>query len=67
VLSKLDSQLESRGFKSYPLLDGNGVKAMLGSIPASNPGRNKNFKKFGNMTKSNSLNKLKLQISTLNK
>jgi len=38
VLSKLDSQLEGRGFKSHPILDGNGVKAMPGLIPAPNPG-----------------------------
>jgi hypothetical protein len=38
VVSKLDSRLESRGFKSHPILDGNGVKAMAGSIPAPNPG-----------------------------
>jgi len=38
VVSELDSRLESRGFKSHPLLDGNGVKAMPGSIPAINPG-----------------------------
>jgi len=30
--------LEGRGFKSHPLLDGNGVKAMPGLIPAPNPG-----------------------------
>ncbi len=36
--SKLDSQLEGCGFESHPILDGNGVKAMPGSIPAPNPG-----------------------------
>jgi len=38
VVSKLDSQLEGRGFKSHPILDGNGAKTMQGSIPAPNPG-----------------------------
>ncbi len=38
VFSKLDSQSEGRGFESHPLLDGYGVKAMPGSIPAPNPG-----------------------------
>jgi len=33
VVSKLDSRLED-----HPILDGNGVKAMPGSIPALNPG-----------------------------
>jgi len=36
VVSKLDSRLEGRGFESHLMLDGNGVKAMPGSIPASN-------------------------------
>jgi len=30
--------MEGRGFESNPTLDGNGVKAMPGSIPAPNPG-----------------------------
>jgi len=30
--------LEGRGFKSHPMLDRNGVKAMPGSIPEPNPG-----------------------------
>jgi len=38
VASKLDSRLEGR-------LDGNGVKAMSGSIPAPNPGSFKNSKR----------------------
>jgi len=38
VVSELDSELEGRGFESHPVLDGNGVKAMPGSIPATNPG-----------------------------
>ncbi len=38
MVSKLDSQLECRGFKSHPILDGNGVKAMSGLIPEPNPG-----------------------------
>jgi len=39
VVSKLDSRKEGRGFKSHPLLDGNGLKAMPGSILAApNPG-----------------------------
>jgi len=38
VVSKLDSLLDGRGFESHPMLDGNGVKAMAGSIPAPNPG-----------------------------
>ena len=33
VISKLDSRSEGRGFESHPILDGNGVKAMPGSIP----------------------------------
>jgi len=33
VDSKLESYSEGRGFKSHPTLDGNGVKAMSGSIP----------------------------------
>jgi len=31
-------RLEGRGFESHPMLDGNGVKAMPGLIPAPNPG-----------------------------
>jgi hypothetical protein len=38
VVSKLDSKLEGGGFESYPMLDGNGVKAMAGSITAPDPG-----------------------------
>ncbi len=38
LVSKLDSQLEGCGFESHPILDGNGVKAMPGSIPAPSPG-----------------------------
>jgi len=38
VVSKLDSQFEGRGFKSHPILNGNGVKAMPGLIPAPNQG-----------------------------
>jgi hypothetical protein len=38
VVSKLDSRLEGRGFKSRPMLDGNSVKSMPGSISAPNPG-----------------------------
>jgi len=30
--------MKGRGFKSHPMLDGNGVKAMSGSISAPNPG-----------------------------
>jgi len=30
VVSTLNSQLEGRGFKTQPILDGNGVKAMPG-------------------------------------
>jgi len=45
VISKLDSQLEGRGFESHPILDGNGVKAMLGSIPTPNPGSFSNWKR----------------------
>ncbi len=44
VVSKLDSQLEGRGFKSHPILDGNGVKAMPGSFPTPNPGSFHNWK-----------------------
>ncbi len=36
--SKFDSRLEGCGFESHPILDGNSVKAMPGSIPAPNPG-----------------------------
>jgi len=36
VVSKLDLQLEGCGFESHPMLDGTGVKAMPGSIPAPN-------------------------------
>jgi len=38
VVSKLISRLEGRGFKTHPILNGNGVKAMPGSIPAPNSG-----------------------------
>jgi len=38
VVSKLDPQLEGRGLESHPLIDGNGIKTMPGSIPAPNPG-----------------------------
>jgi len=34
----LGSQSEGRGFDPRPMLDGNGVKAMPGSIPAPNSG-----------------------------
>jgi len=34
VVSKLDSQLEGRGFESHPILDGKCVNAMPGLIPA---------------------------------
>jgi len=34
VVCKLDSQLGGRGFETHPILDGNGVKAIPGSIPA---------------------------------
>jgi len=44
VLSNRDSQLEDGGFKSHPILDGNGIKAMPGSIPAPNPGSFNNWK-----------------------
>jgi len=36
--------LEGRGFESHPILDGNGVKAMPGSIPESNSGSFSNLK-----------------------
>jgi len=45
VVSKLDSRLEGRGFKSPPMLDGNGVKSMPGSISAPNPGSLTNGKR----------------------
>jgi len=32
VDSKLDSQSKGRGFKSHPILDGNGVKTMPGRL-----------------------------------
>jgi len=34
----LRSQLEGRGIAPHPMLDGSGVKAMTGLIPAPNPG-----------------------------
>jgi len=34
----LGSRSEGRGFDHCPMLDGSGVKAMPGSIPAPNPG-----------------------------
>jgi hypothetical protein len=34
----LGSQSEGRGFNSYPMLDGIGVKAMPGLIPEPNSG-----------------------------
>jgi len=37
-ISEHDSRLEGRGFESYPILDGNGFKAMPGLILAPNPG-----------------------------
>jgi len=44
VVSKLASRLEGFGFESHPILDGNGVKAMPGSIPAPNPVSFNNWK-----------------------
>jgi len=41
VVSELDSRLEGCGFKSHPILDGNGGKAM----PAPNPSSFNNWKK----------------------
>jgi len=38
MVIKLDSRLEGRRFESHPILDGNGVKAMPGLIPAPKPG-----------------------------
>jgi len=39
VVSKLVPRLEGCGFESHPILVGNGIKAMPGSIlPAPNPG-----------------------------
>jgi len=38
VVIVLDSQLQGHGFKYHTILDGNGVKAMLGSISATNSG-----------------------------
>ncbi len=38
MVSKLNSWLKGRGFESNPILDGNGVKAMPGSIPEPNFG-----------------------------
>jgi len=34
----LSSRLKGRGIDPRPMLDGSGVKAMPGSIPAPNPG-----------------------------
>ena len=44
VVSVLDSWLEGCEFKYPPILDGNGVKAMPGSIPAPNSGSFNNWK-----------------------
>ncbi len=44
VVSKLNLQLEGCWFESLPMLDGNGVKAMPGSILAPNPGSFNNLK-----------------------
>jgi len=41
--------LKGCGFESHPMLDGNGVKAMPGSIPAPNPGSLFNRKKKENI------------------
>jgi len=38
VVSELDSGLEGHVLESHPILDGNGVKAMPGLIPAPNSG-----------------------------
>ncbi len=38
VGNELVSRLEGREFESHPILDGNGVKAMPGSIPVPKPG-----------------------------
>ncbi len=43
---KLVSQLEGRGFETHLMLDGNGVKAMPGSIPEPNPGLFSNLKEI---------------------
>ncbi len=50
MVSALDSRLEGNGFDSHPKLDGKGVKAIPGSIPAPNSGSFSNGKerKFGN-------------------
>jgi len=45
VVIVLDSQLQGHGFKYHTILDGNGVKAMLGSISATNSGWFDNLKK----------------------
>jgi len=49
VVSLLDSRLEGHGFEPRPILDGNDVKAMQGSIPAPNPGSFNNWKKNENI------------------
>jgi len=46
VVRKLDSQLEGRGFETHLMLDGNGVKAMPGSITKPNPGSFNNWKEI---------------------
>jgi hypothetical protein len=46
VVSILNSQFEFRGFESHSRLDGNGVKAMPGSIPATNSGSFNNWKEI---------------------
>ncbi len=40
----LGSWLEDRGIDPHPMLDGSGVKAMPGLIPAPNPGSFNNWK-----------------------
>ena len=48
VGNKLDSRLKGRGFESCPLLDGNDVKVMPGSIPETpNPGSYRNERNTG--------------------
>ncbi len=42
----LSSQFEGRGFNSHPMLDGSGVKAIPGPIPAPNSGSLQKIRKI---------------------
>jgi len=38
MVRELNSPSQGRGFESHPILEGNGFKAMPGSIPSPNRG-----------------------------